>query len=438
MTEEAEREAGLPAPMDLSVLSPVLSDLDAVLIRTEEWALIQRSRFDFRLEAEPYHACQIYLKPETEEYIVRAWGRTMQKGTVSLDELESLCRTVFGYSVCPGYPQGEGDGACFGGGRFVNVDFPFCRRVATACEVMHSGDGDGEAAGRISLCAACSNLKEEEALAENVDLDAEEEEAAGDMDGYGEEYASESLGVDVNVKIEEKDLNVTVDKGEGLSDEGSDLSAESGDDSEDKDWDHPMVAALRRKKRARLPKKPPKPPPKPRSRKVGLGPKEWHPNNKTRIQCEHCPKVLAASAMKRHAQKSHMWGVFLCHRCDFHAFYPADIARHVVDRHEEMEGGVVALCADCDAEVPCRDPKVLEDHYKACINTKLNLTYRKTPSKYKEKKALNAFMCDYCGKSMSCERALQSHRYRHTGEKPFTCSFDGCGKRFRDPYVCTL
>ena len=39
--------------------------------------------------------------------------------------------------------------------------------------------------------------------------------------------------------------------------------------------------------------------------------------------------------------------------------------------------------------------------------------------------------CPFCEKRFSLAQYLQEHMFIHTGEKPFTCKFPGCGKKFR-------
>ena len=43
------------------------------------------------------------------------------------------------------------------------------------------------------------------------------------------------------------------------------------------------------------------------------------------------------------------------------------------------------------------------------------------------------YACDYegCGKSFSQPSNLKSHQCRHTGERLYACDIDGCGKNFR-------
>ncbi|KAJ2959650.1 hypothetical protein NQZ79_g4921 [Umbelopsis isabellina] len=42
----------------------------------------------------------------------------------------------------------------------------------------------------------------------------------------------------------------------------------------------------------------------------------------------------------------------------------------------------------------------------------------------------NRYVCPYCSKGFSRPSSLRIHTYSHTGEKPFVCSEDGCGRRF--------
>ncbi|KAI9572150.1 hypothetical protein HD554DRAFT_2015430, partial [Boletus coccyginus] len=40
------------------------------------------------------------------------------------------------------------------------------------------------------------------------------------------------------------------------------------------------------------------------------------------------------------------------------------------------------------------------------------------------------YECDYCGKGFTRPSSLKIHLNSHTGEKPFTCTFQGCGRSF--------
>lgn len=39
-------------------------------------------------------------------------------------------------------------------------------------------------------------------------------------------------------------------------------------------------------------------------------------------------------------------------------------------------------------------------------------------------------ICNVCGKRFTRPSSLQTHAYSHTGEKPFRCDFEGCGRNF--------
>lgn len=40
------------------------------------------------------------------------------------------------------------------------------------------------------------------------------------------------------------------------------------------------------------------------------------------------------------------------------------------------------------------------------------------------------YRCSMCGKGFSRPSSLTTHTYSHTGEKPFRCPVDGCGRQF--------
>ncbi|KAI8381052.1 uncharacterized protein BYT42DRAFT_545006 [Radiomyces spectabilis] len=44
--------------------------------------------------------------------------------------------------------------------------------------------------------------------------------------------------------------------------------------------------------------------------------------------------------------------------------------------------------------------------------------------------SLNRYTCPYCQKAFSRPSSLRIHTYSHTGEKPFACPEEGCGRRF--------
>lgn len=45
-------------------------------------------------------------------------------------------------------------------------------------------------------------------------------------------------------------------------------------------------------------------------------------------------------------------------------------------------------------------------------------------------KSAKKHVCEVCGKRFTRPSSLQTHVYSHTGEKPFSCDFEGCGRHF--------
>ena len=137
--------------MYLKYLSGILEDLSLSLVQVEEWVQIQRTRFDLRINEEPYHSIQIFANLETRLFVVRVWGRTRDRGQFTSEEdLKDLCVTNFSNtSACVGY-LGPHPG---GGLKLVHENFPCSRWISKNCAVTFSQNIDNLIIG---LCPACS------------------------------------------------------------------------------------------------------------------------------------------------------------------------------------------------------------------------------------------------------------------------------------------
>ena len=152
--------------MDHRWLSGTLEELNLLLVILEDWILIQRASIDIHINEEPYHSIQVYANTMTKKYVVRAWGRSIQKGDLTtMEDLKQLCIDNFGRSVaCAGY-LGRHPGQ---GLDLVRVSYPCTRWISKSCAVTFAHDQD---ALIIGLCPACSgeDLMKKEAEDKTID-----------------------------------------------------------------------------------------------------------------------------------------------------------------------------------------------------------------------------------------------------------------------------
>ncbi|KAL0078321.1 hypothetical protein F4703DRAFT_1879776 [Phycomyces blakesleeanus] len=47
-----------------------------------------------------------------------------------------------------------------------------------------------------------------------------------------------------------------------------------------------------------------------------------------------------------------------------------------------------------------------------------------------EEESLGRYCCTFCHKKFSRPSSLRIHTYSHTGEKPFVCTEENCGRKF--------
>jgi uncharacterized Zn-finger protein len=60
-------------------------------------------------------------------------------------------------------------------------------------------------------------------------------------------------------------------------------------------------------------------------------------------------------------------------------------------------------------------------YFKDGVNRHIDAFHRK----------IKNYSCEICDKSFTQETSLRDHRNLHTGEKPYSCSFPGCIKKFK-------
>ena len=175
-------------------------------------------------------------------------------------------------------------------------------------------------------------------------------------------------------------------------------------------------------------------------RKLRL-PNSWRMED--RFKCELCEVSLSAKSrdsrdIARHYRRKHLWGNFYCSMCSFFAYYPREYASHMLETHSDMEGGVLALCTECNGEVPLKgNVDTLADHYKECVESWDYLAKeakKKRAKERKEKEDLQerpVFICQICGKEykrlISYRQHLRFHRLANSPQ----CSQTECGLKFK-------
>ena len=131
----------------------VLSRLEIVMVKIENWMILQRSVFDITIDGEPYPAIQLYFNLKTGAYLTRVWGKTHSKGDILADDVtafEMLCIEIFGQGLacCPGQTEEDGSEE-----HHISVEYPFQRKVAAGCTIVHISDVKAS----VALCVECKS-----------------------------------------------------------------------------------------------------------------------------------------------------------------------------------------------------------------------------------------------------------------------------------------
>lgn len=122
-----------------------------------------------------------------------------------------------------------------------------------------------------------------------------------------------------------------------------------------------------------------------------------------------CNKIIDSSTRKYHMAVKHNGMQLECDICG--KTYPTKvaIAKHIMYKH--VPSNLKFKCELCDKKYYSKGE--LKTHHK-----------------FSHIKAMD-FVCSECGVAFSKKHSLISHMTKHTGEKPFKCTFEGCSMAFR-------
>ena len=394
--------------LDLPILEKWMEDLGLVILKMDDWLLVQRASFDFYLEGEPHNSLQLLINMNLRKYIIRVWSRTYEKGQFeSIAEVESITKKYFlRLMSCTGYLESISQhNTCL-----KHLEYPFKRWISSSCVFLFSGDLGAE---KVGICFACSEtpiskveeLKLEsecadpesllennyvvdekpEVLANSIFEDAiEEDEIEVKQEMYEASYEFDPSKLGKNeVREDEKDLN---DDHEGYGDNSS-------------------VARNKGRTKGKS--------------AVLDSDSDWMPNKKKpdkaekKTNCEDCSAEFSnRSLLKRHERSEH--SKFVCERCGIKLSDLPSLTAHKTEAHNlKFSNGVMKNILSLPPWLESENCVFCNEHFNVKENLKNHLRY---------KHGYNTYKCHQCAERCYFPRDIAQHILdSHPGNETAHC-----------------
>jgi len=131
----------------------------------------------------------------------------------------------------------------------------------------------------------------------------------------------------------------------------------------------------------------------------------------TKVQCEHCSKMVLKSSIKSHVEVHHLGVRYLCDQCDHQATTKSNLDQHVKAKHD----GIRFYCDQCSTSFS--------------YEYSLNAHKKVHQDGFRPKKKNETYSCDQCDIRFSNSNNLVRHiKMRKNDGKKFSCGV--CGDVF--------